>query len=107
MSMVQQVPQVGRCPGPGKRRGRGDGMGAEDGEVWPAMVSVHAVNRGGVAQDTVRRAWVCGRERRVGARWTRRALAQHLPFAACVLLRRYEAIHPLENVCYACWGRGG
>jgi hypothetical protein len=29
-----------KCPG--KRRGRGDGMGAEDGEVWLGRVSMQA-----------------------------------------------------------------
>ena len=50
-----------------KRRRRGDATGAEDGEVWPAMVRRGATNRGGVAQGTARRAWGCGTpERRMG-----------------------------------------
>ena len=31
--MVCRVPKVGRCPGPEKCRSRGDGAGAEDGEL--------------------------------------------------------------------------
>jgi hypothetical protein len=33
-----RVPAMGRGTGLGKRRGRGDRMGAEDGEVWPGRV---------------------------------------------------------------------
>ena len=51
MSMVQQVPQVGRCPGPEKRRGRGDGTGAENGGMRPGTARNGAVNRVGV-EDT-------------------------------------------------------
>src|SRR2546430_8096274 len=40
-------------------------------------------------------------------RWGEGGQGVRLPFGACVLLRRYKAIHPLEHVCSSCWGRGG
>jgi hypothetical protein len=50
-----QVPEMGRCPGLEKCRGRGRGAGAEDGQVWSGRVSVHA------AEGHLGRA-VCGGE---------------------------------------------
>jgi hypothetical protein len=43
--MVGQAPQVGRYPGPEKRRIRGDDAGAEDGEVWTEQVRNGAIER--------------------------------------------------------------
>jgi hypothetical protein len=49
-----EVPEMSR----GKRRGRGEGTGAEDKDSRAEMARNGEVNRVGVAQDTVRRAWV-------------------------------------------------
>ena len=78
---------MGRGMGLVKRRIRGEVAGAEDGELWSGRVSVHAVNRGGVAQGaasrdgrggraaTRRDARGCGApERQMGGLWTSRAL---------------------------------
>ena len=46
---------MGRGIGSGKRRGRGEGMGAGDEDAGEGRVSVHAVNRGGVAQGAASR----------------------------------------------------
>jgi len=45
---VLKVPAMGRGTCMGKRRGRGDGMGAEDRELWAETVRKDAVNRVGV-----------------------------------------------------------
>jgi hypothetical protein len=48
---------MGRGTCLGKRRGRGEGTGAEDGEVWPETVRSDAVNRVGVAYTKAARTW--------------------------------------------------
>jgi hypothetical protein len=45
----QRVPAMGRGTGPAKRRGRGDGMGAEDKDSRAETVRSGAVNGGVVA----------------------------------------------------------
>ena len=44
---------------------------------------------------------------RLSGRWGDGGQVVGLRFGAWVLLRRYEAIHPLEHAGYSCWGRGG
>jgi hypothetical protein len=58
---------MGRGMGPAKRRGQGEGTGAEDGEVWPERVSVHAVDQRVVAHAKAARTWRLGVRRGQGA----------------------------------------
>jgi hypothetical protein len=67
-----RVPAMGRGTCTGKRRGRGDGMGAEDGELWADMVRSDAVDCMGGEYTKAAREW------RLGVRrgWVARASAR-------------------------------
>jgi hypothetical protein len=53
----QRGPAMGRGTYTGKRRGRGGEAGAEDGEVWPGRVSVHAADHRIVAHAKAAIRW--------------------------------------------------
>ena len=53
------VPKVGRWLGSEKRRGRGGGAGAEDGQAWREMVRSDAANRQAVGERLCGEWWDC------------------------------------------------
>src|SRR6266403_5758624 len=89
----QRVPAMGRGTCSEKRRGRGDGMGAEDGDTWAETVRNGAVNRGGVARPS--------------GRWGDGGQVGCLSFAGHPVLWRYEEVYLFEINGDSCWHGGG
>jgi hypothetical protein len=91
-SLLGEVLAMGRGTCLVKRRGRGDGTGAEDRESRAERVRSDAVNRGGVSRPS--------------GEWGNSGQGVRLRFGAHELLRRYEPIYPIQSIhCSYGYGR--